>query len=158
MSFILCLTILIPTIAYISRIYIRNIIKSWSLPGPLALPYIGNALQLSTKSPVALLLYICEKLTKHEGFVRVWLGPDLLCITSNPTDCEVCKTEIKKTPKDVNCINVSDKYFLNFASSGFDIYSYYVHIKYMYKTRFVNSSFLDFTSFLSTSSLDAIHI
>lgn len=127
MSFLFCLTIIISTIAYISRTYFRNIIKSWSLRGPLALPYIGNAIQLSTKSPVALLLYICEKLTKHKGFVRVWLGVDLLCVTSNPTDCEVCKTEIKKIQKDVNYINVSDKNHLNFASSGFVIYSYYVH-------------------------------
>lgn len=69
--------------------YLNKVWKAWQLPGPIALPYIGNGIQLTSKTPVELLEYIGVNMENSEKFVRYWVGPTLTCITKNPLDSEV---------------------------------------------------------------------
>lgn len=58
------------------------------LPGPPALPIVGNALEFFG-SPDAIFQKIFEKSYEYEGVVRLWMGPKLVVFLTDPRDVEV---------------------------------------------------------------------
>ncbi|XP_038217441.1 cytochrome P450 4V2-like [Zerene cesonia] len=68
------------------------------LPGPKALPILGNALLFMTK-PEEQLNKIAELLEKYGDYVRFWLGPDLIVGVKDPADIRHLLTSNKVNQK-----------------------------------------------------------
>ncbi|XP_053617402.1 cytochrome P450 4C1-like [Plodia interpunctella] len=68
------------------------------VPGPPALPIIGNALIFMTK-PEEQLKKIAGILDMYGQYARVWLGPDLNIVVKNPTDVRLLLTSNKVNQK-----------------------------------------------------------
>ncbi|XP_039745735.1 cytochrome P450 4g15-like [Pararge aegeria] len=59
------------------------------IPGPLALPILGNALLVWGKSPEQLVRVAVEYSNYYGNVVRAWLGSKLLIFLTDPNDVEV---------------------------------------------------------------------
>ncbi|XP_045770498.1 cytochrome P450 4C1-like isoform X2 [Maniola jurtina] len=82
------------------------------LPGPPALPIIGNAF-LFMVEPLEFVRVIKDLMTKYGGVFRAWLGPDLNIIVSNPDDVKILLTSNKTTVK-----GPQYKYMAHFLGGG----------------------------------------
>ncbi|XP_047999130.1 LOW QUALITY PROTEIN: cytochrome P450 4g15-like [Leguminivora glycinivorella] len=68
------------------------------VPGPPALPLLGNALIFMAK-PNEQLKLLADMLSKYGEYVRFWLGPELNIVVSNPEDIKLILTSNKVTKK-----------------------------------------------------------
>ncbi|XP_063388699.1 cytochrome P450 4g15-like [Cydia fagiglandana] len=68
------------------------------VPGPPALPLLGNALLFMAK-PNEQLKLVADIITKYGEYVRFWLGPELNIIVANPEDIKLILTSNKVTKK-----------------------------------------------------------
>ncbi|OWR55127.1 cytochrome P450 [Danaus plexippus plexippus] len=69
-----------------------------SVPGPPALPLVGNAL-LFMVNPKEQLKIVNQLLNKYGDYVKFWLGPDLNICVKNPADIRFLLTSNKVTQK-----------------------------------------------------------
>ncbi|XP_059048918.1 cytochrome P450 4g15-like [Achroia grisella] len=68
------------------------------VPGPPALPIVGNALIFMTQ-PEKQLVKIAAMLDKYGQYVKFWLGPDLNICVKNPADVRLLLTSNKVNQK-----------------------------------------------------------
>lgn len=62
---------------------------SLKIGGPTALPLVGNGLLFLSDSSVEIFDKIIKILHEYGDFFRIWLGPELNVIISDPKDIEV---------------------------------------------------------------------
>lgn len=62
---------------------------SLKIGGPPALPLVGNGLLFLSDSSVEILNKVIKILNEYGDYFRVWLGPELNVIISDPKDIEV---------------------------------------------------------------------
>lgn len=85
-------------IAYILRFHynlIRATYVARKINGPPALPLIGNGLMFLSDSSAEIFNIVVKVLHDYGDFFRIWLGPELNVIISDPKDIEVCESEIE---------------------------------------------------------------
>ncbi|XP_047522721.1 cytochrome P450 4C1-like [Pieris napi] len=76
----------------------RVLMLAAQLPGPTALPILGNALMFMTK-PEEQLKKIAALLEQYGDYIRFWLGPDLVIVIKDPTDIRCLLTSNKINQK-----------------------------------------------------------
>ncbi|XP_045523199.1 cytochrome P450 4g15-like isoform X2 [Pieris brassicae] len=76
----------------------RMLMLAAQLPGPTALPILGNALMFMTK-PEEQLKKIATLLEKYGDYIRFWLGPDLVIVIKDPNDIRCLLTSNKMNQK-----------------------------------------------------------
>lgn len=87
LSFFITLTVAF--LVWFYKKYYRSISLANKLPGPPALPILGNALMFLGKSPPEL-VKIIEALSKKYGrTARILIGPQVQILISDPKDAEV---------------------------------------------------------------------
>lgn len=73
---------------FLLRKFVRRLILAQSFPGPPALPFIGNAHLFFGKPPEQYILTFEEIVKKYGNIIRVWLGPELNLLVSDPSFIE----------------------------------------------------------------------
>ncbi|XP_037052055.1 cytochrome P450 4d1-like [Bradysia coprophila] len=82
-------------ILFLSQINYRKIYLSFKIPGPIPLPFIGNALYFFNKSPEEI-FEVAVKLTEDYGDnVSLWIGTNFGALLSNPEHIKVILTSAK---------------------------------------------------------------
>ncbi|KAJ0173219.1 hypothetical protein K1T71_011395 [Dendrolimus kikuchii] len=82
------------------------------LPGPRTLPFVGNALLFMCK-PDEFINITKDLILKYGEIFRVWLGPDLNIIVSNPDDLKFLLSNMKSSVK-----GPQYKYMANYLGGG----------------------------------------
>ncbi|XP_037052057.1 cytochrome P450 4d1-like [Bradysia coprophila] len=82
-------------ILYMSQINYRKIYLSLKLPGPLPLPFIGNATHFVNKSSAEIWVAFEKMFSQYGDVLRIWAASELLVLLSNPRDIEVVLTSTK---------------------------------------------------------------
>ncbi|KAG4074182.1 hypothetical protein HA402_016210 [Bradysia odoriphaga] len=72
-----------------SQINYRKIYLSLKLPGPLPLPFIGNAQHFVNKSSAEIWVTVVNLASQYGDVIRIWAASDLLVLMSNPRDVEI---------------------------------------------------------------------
>ncbi|XP_031638529.1 cytochrome P450 4d1-like [Contarinia nasturtii] len=62
---------------------------SWKINGPTALPLIGNGFMFWTDSSAEIFGIFLKILKAHGEYFRIWFGPELNVVISNPKDIEI---------------------------------------------------------------------
>lgn len=86
-------------IAWIFKNEFRKIQLMWNVPGPIALPFIGNGLDLINKTSLEFVQIIHNYIKNHGKFFRIWLGNQLVVIFLDPKDVQAILTDIKLITK-----------------------------------------------------------
>jgi cytochrome P450 family 4 len=95
--------LIVPSLLWIFRTQIRKYQLSRKLPGPDGLLFIGNGLELINKTPPQFIKILQRYFDDHGKLVRLWLGPQLVVLMTDPKDVEVVLTS-------KNLITKSDEY------------------------------------------------
>lgn len=75
---------------------IHTFYLSLEINGPPALPLIGNGLLFLSHSSADIFDKVVKILHEYGDYFRIWLGPELNVVISDPKDIEVLKSEIQK--------------------------------------------------------------
>ena len=78
---------LLLVLAYCSR-WRRYFQLGMKLPGPPALPIIGNCLQFTTNDLCKLFQEVKEFASSYGPITRLWIGPELIVVLTDPDDIE----------------------------------------------------------------------
>lgn len=95
--FLICLIVIMLLKYHLSRIPQYKIARK--LPGPTALPIIGNALEFFCKNEELLSRFI-HQVEKYPKPMRFWMGQKLLLVFSAPDDIEQILSSSKMNYKD----------------------------------------------------------
>ncbi|KAM3964036.1 cytochrome P450 4C1-like [Aphomia sociella] len=76
----------------------RLLAMASKLPGPPALPGLGNALKFICK-PEELIIVLKELMSEYGSIMRFWLGPDLNIVVSDPDAIKILLTSTKNNYK-----------------------------------------------------------
>jgi cytochrome P450 family 4 len=78
---------------------LRKIQLAWNIPGPKALPILGNGLELVNKTTIEFVQIIHGYIKNHGKFFRIWLGNELVVIFMEPKDVQHILTDVKLITK-----------------------------------------------------------